>query len=106
MLTLTESAKETVRDMVDAGEAPEGSGLRIATAEDADGGPALTLEVAPAPAEGDQVVDEDGTRIFLEPAAASLLDDKVLDAERHDDHFHFSLGDQAAGDQNDEEGAA
>jgi Fe-S cluster assembly iron-binding protein IscA len=50
--------------------------------------------VAAAPAEGDQVVDEDGTRVFLEPAAASLLDDKVLDAEKHDDHFHFSLGEQ------------
>jgi Fe-S cluster assembly iron-binding protein IscA len=104
MLTLTQSAKEMVRDIVDAGEAPEGSGLRIATAEDADGEPALSLEVASAPAEGDQVVDEDGTRVFLEPAAASLLDDKVLDAEKHDDHFHFSLGEQAAG-QDDEAGA-
>ena len=27
----------------------------------------------------------------LDPTAASLLDDKVLDAEGHDDHFHFSI---------------
>jgi Fe-S cluster assembly iron-binding protein IscA len=83
--------------MIDGGDAPEGSGLRITTTEDADGDPALSLEVAAAPAEGDQIVDEDGTRVFLEPTAASLLDDKVLDAQRHDDHFHFSLGDQATG---------
>ena len=30
-------------------------------------------------------------RVFLEPTAASLLDDMVLDAHRHDDHVHFSL---------------
>ena len=100
MLTLTEAAKEMVRDMVSAGDAPEGSGLRIAAAHDEDGGPALSLELANEPAEGDQVLDEDGTRVFLEPAAASLLDDKVLDAERHDDHYHFRLDDQEGGEEN------
>jgi iron-sulfur cluster assembly protein len=96
MLTLTESAKEMVRDMIATGNAPEGSGLRISSAHDEDGGPALSLELADAPVEGDQVVEDHGTRLFLEPAAASLLDDKVLGAERHDDHYHFSLEDQEA----------
>jgi iron-sulfur cluster assembly protein len=95
MLTLTDSAKEMVRDMVSGGDAPEGSGLRISAAHDEDGGPALSLELATEPADGDQVLDDDGTRVFLEPAAASLLDDKILDAERHADHFHFRLDDQA-----------
>ena len=94
MLTLTESAKEMVRDMVSADGAPDGSGLRIVAAHDEDGGPALSLELATAPAEGDQVLDDDGTRVFLEPEAASMLDDKVLDAKRHDDHYHFSLEEQ------------
>jgi iron-sulfur cluster assembly protein len=94
MLMLTESAKEMVRDMVSTGDAPDGTGLRITAAHDEDGGPALSIELASEPAEGDQVLDEDGTRVFLEPEAASLLDDKVLDAERHDDHFHFRLDDQ------------
>jgi Fe-S cluster assembly iron-binding protein IscA len=92
--------------MLEGGDAPEGSGLRITATEDADGERALSLEVAAAPAEGDQVVDEDGTRVFLEPTAASLLDDKVLDAQRHGDHSHFSLGDQPAGGQTDGAGAA
>jgi iron-sulfur cluster assembly protein len=94
MLTLTESAKEMVRDMIAAGNAPEGSGLRISSAHDEEGGPALSLELADGPANGDQVLDDDGTRLFLEPEAASLLDDKILGAERHDDHYHFSLEDQ------------
>jgi iron-sulfur cluster assembly protein len=94
MLTLTESAKEMVRDMVSTGDAPDGSGLRISAAHDEDGGPALSLELTSKPSEGDEVLDEDGTRVFLEPEAASLLSDKVLDAERHDDHYHFRLDDQ------------
>jgi Fe-S cluster assembly iron-binding protein IscA len=96
MLTLTESAKDVVRDMLSAEDAPEGSGIRIA-AEQSPGGDGLSLALATEPAEGDAVVDEDGTRVFLEPRAASMLDDKVLDAERHEDHVHFSVGPQDDG---------
>jgi iron-sulfur cluster assembly protein len=94
MLVLTESAKEMVRDMVAAGNALEGGGLRISSARDEEGGPALSLELADGPAEGDQVLEDEGTRVFLEPEAASILDDKILGAEQHDDHYHFSLEDQ------------
>ena len=95
MLVLTESAKEMVRDMVAAaGDGAEGSGLRISSARDEEGGPALSLELADGPAEGDQVLEDDGTRVFLEPEAASILDDKILGAEQHEDHYHFSLEDQ------------
>ena len=100
MLTLTEAAKEMVRDMVAAGDAPEGSGLRIAAAHDDEGSPALSLELATGPTEGDQVMNEDGLRLFLEPEAASMLDDKILDAELHDDHYHFRLDDQEDASQN------
>ena len=33
-----------------------------------------------APQPGDQVLEEDGARVFLEETAAVTLDDKVLDA--------------------------
>jgi iron-sulfur cluster assembly protein len=95
MLTLTESAKEMVRQLVSAEGAPEGSGLRISSTADEDGGPALSLDVATEPIEGDQVLDDQGTLVFLDRGAASLLDDKILDAERHDEHYHFMLEDQA-----------
>jgi Fe-S cluster assembly iron-binding protein IscA len=99
MLTLTENAKDAVRDMVAAEEAPEGSGLRIAADGDGDDA-SLSLEIAAAPAEGDAVVDEDGARIFLEATAASLLEDMVLDAEPHDDHVHFTVAAQSASRDN------
>jgi Fe-S cluster assembly iron-binding protein IscA len=97
MLTLTNAAKEMVRDMVAAGDAPDGSGLRIAIAQDDGEGADLSLELATGPTDGDEVLDEDGLRLFLEPEAASLLDDKILDAEQHGDHYHFRLDDQERG---------
>ena len=95
MLTLTDSAKEMVRDMIAEGDAPEGTGLRISAAQDADGGPALALELATGPADGDEVLEDGSSRVFLEAGAAALLDDKVLDAEQHGDHYHFTLGEQS-----------
>jgi len=32
--------------------------------------------------------------VYLDEIAAAVLDDKTLDVETHDDHFHFSLGEQ------------
>jgi Fe-S cluster assembly iron-binding protein IscA len=96
MLTLTESAKDMVRDMLTNGDAPEGSGLRISATHDTHGSPALALDLAAESAAGDDVLDDDGSRVFLEAGAAALLDDKILDAQRHEDHYHFTLEDQDA----------
>ena len=38
------------------------------------------LSLATEPVEGDQVVDTSGARLFLDPEASQLLDDKALDA--------------------------
>jgi len=97
MLSLTEAAKEAVRQMVDNEEAPEGSGLRIAAEQAQEGKPALSLELTEEPAAGDAVVEEDGARIFLDPLAASFLDDKLLDATEHDDHIHLTVQNQTGG---------
>jgi Fe-S cluster assembly iron-binding protein IscA len=80
--------------MVDAQQGPEGSGLRIAAAETEGPEASLALDLATEPEAGDTVVEEDGARIFLDEAAASLLDDKVLDATEHDDHVHLTVHDQ------------
>jgi len=77
MLTLTDNAVHVIRDLTTRPEVPAGTGLRIATDPSAG---ALTLALAAQPAGDDQVVDEAGARIFLDPEAAQLLDDKALDA--------------------------
>jgi iron-sulfur cluster assembly protein len=101
MLTLTDTAHEVVREMVEAAGAPEGSGLRIAADQEGDGAEALSLSLASGPLEGDEVLESAGSRVFVESAAAELLDGSVLDAERHDDHVHFSIGLPDDGDEVD-----
>ena len=77
MLALTNNAVLVIRDLTAQQEAPTGAGLRIAS-DPAAG--SLTLALAEQPERGDQVVDSDGARIFLDPEAAQILDDKALDA--------------------------
>lgn len=94
MLTLTENASTIVKLIVEQTEAPADAGLRV-TAEGTGEG---TLAVAPAAqAEpGDEVVEQDGAKVFLEKAAAEVLDDKVLDARADESgSVEFSLLQQA-----------
>ena len=94
MLVLTEAAAEVVKAITSTQEAPEGSGLRIASsaADSADPG-ALQVTAAPGPGENDQVIEASGAHVYLEPQAALYLDDKVLDAQvDQEGKAHFSLG--------------
>jgi iron-sulfur cluster assembly protein len=76
---------------------PEGAGLRITQEQgtEPDGKPRtdLRLSVVPGPEEGDEVLDAE--RIFIDPDAAELLDDRLLDADVVDDEVRFSLDVQA-----------
>lgn len=94
MLELTDSAAEAVRALVAAAEeTAETGGLRVA-AEAWGEEVSLQFNVAVVPAEDDEVVEEQGARVFLEPVAATLLDDKVLDANVLDDGIAFVLSDR------------
>jgi iron-sulfur cluster assembly protein len=94
LLALTDNAVEAVRDIVSSSdEASETSGLRM-VAEREGMQANFQLSVVPLPAEDDEVIDEQGARIFLEPKAASLLDDKVLDASVEQDQVAFTIADQ------------
>jgi iron-sulfur cluster assembly protein len=77
MLTVTDFAATAIRHLIERCNAPDGAGLRIAQATTAR---PLKVNLAPAPAPEDTVVvAADGTRVFLDGVAASLLDDKILD---------------------------
>lgn len=76
MLTLTDNAATEIKNLVAQPEVPADGGVRIAS----NGEGALTLALAGAPIEGDAVVEDSGARVFLEPSAGQLLDDKTLDA--------------------------
>jgi iron-sulfur cluster assembly protein len=52
------------------------------------------LTVVPLPAEDDEVIEEDGARVLLDPEAASLLDDNVLDVSVEQNQLAFTIGNQ------------
>lgn len=81
MLTLTDSARSAVQALT-AG-APPDAGIRIAFDPPAGDGQTapLTLSVAAAPEPEDQVMDDEGARVFLEPGAAQMLGERTLDAQ-------------------------
>lgn len=82
MLAVTEAAAEAISALTAQGGIEDQGGIRFAMKPEADSQVALALTVAPAPAEGDQVVKADaGANVFLEEQAASYLSDKVLDVQ-------------------------
>jgi Fe-S cluster assembly iron-binding protein IscA len=52
------------------------------------------FSIVPVPAEDDEVIEEQGARVFLEPQAASLLGGKVLDASVEENQVAFTIADQ------------
>jgi Fe-S cluster assembly iron-binding protein IscA len=72
------------------------AGVRISPASSTHNGsgPALQVGVADVPEPRDEVVEADGLRIFLEPAAVAALEEKVLDAEVDAGHLRFTLADR------------
>jgi Fe-S cluster assembly iron-binding protein IscA len=61
---------------------------------DSEQGLALELSLADGPKESEQVVQDQGANVFLEPELASYLDDKLLDAEVAENQVNFTLNEQ------------
>lgn len=82
MLTLTDNATTIVNSIVTGQTDGTEAGLRIAAAdaEGPGGEPRFAVNVVSAPEPADQVIEDEGSRVFLEPSAADALSDKVLDA--------------------------
>ncbi|GAA1277037.1 hypothetical protein GCM10009677_33700 [Sphaerisporangium rubeum] len=82
MLTLTDTAAKVIRDLNAQADEPGERGIRISS-QDEDAG-SLMLSVAEGPESSDKVVESAGARVYLDPVAASVLDDKSLDADVDD----------------------
>jgi iron-sulfur cluster assembly protein len=83
MLALTDTASNVIKALTERTAAPEGAGLYIAMTPDGTEG--LTVSMASMPQQGNEVVESDGARVFLEPTAASMLEEQVLDARVDED---------------------
>jgi Fe-S cluster assembly iron-binding protein IscA len=93
VLTITPMAADAIKAILSSSPVPEG-GLKIATRPVSDTESAFELSVVEAPADTDSVVEEQGSRVFVEDAAAPYLDGKVLDAEVEAGQVRFRLQDQ------------
>ena len=89
MLTITENAARRMQGFIDRADRP-GAGMRISrrSAPDTEARrPAeLSMHVVASSEDGDEeLVAPGGVRVFVEPLAAPLLEDRVLDVARSDD---------------------
>lgn len=96
MLAITDVAAEAIRNLTT--ELPDGGGMRISAPDPEQG---LHLALVGEPAADDVVVEAEGSAVYLEPTAARLLDDQVLDVQAAPapdggQELRFALGPQAS----------
>jgi iron-sulfur cluster assembly protein len=93
VLTLTQNATEAIEGLLHGPGMPDGAGVRIASAAAGNGNEpaALQLGLAAGPDDHDEVIEEAGARVFVEETLASMLDDKLLDADREGEQVRFSI---------------
>jgi iron-sulfur cluster assembly protein len=96
MLAVSDQAAAAIGDILASRELPDEAGVRLTTQVDISGNgtpePTVQMEVVDAPESGDQVLDE--APVFVEPEAAALLDDKLLDADLAGERLRFALKQQ------------
>jgi Fe-S cluster assembly iron-binding protein IscA len=83
LFTITTEAADAIREVVESAELPGSGGMRISTAPVSSNGsgPTLELTVAPEPEPEDEVLDDEGAHVFLDPLAAAHVEGKILDAD-------------------------
>jgi iron-sulfur cluster assembly protein len=100
MLTLTPNAAQTIEQILASPELPDDAGIRISpTGPAMDGASAgeLAMTIAAEPDATDQVIEQDGARVFVQAAAAPYLDQMSLDANVVDEQVTFMLETPADG---------
>jgi Fe-S cluster assembly iron-binding protein IscA len=94
VLTLTPTAAEAVRRLVDNAPIDSAEGLRIAPGQVTPQGTSLELSIVDGPEASDEEVTEGSAHVYLEPEVATFMNDKVLDAEVEETGVRFSIRDQ------------
>jgi iron-sulfur cluster assembly protein len=94
MLTITDTAAEAIKGIVASPQVPEGAALSIAARPASPAEGAFEVSVAAVPAEEDEVVEQSGAQVFLEPHATEALDDQVLYARIEGGKVRFAVGEQ------------
>ncbi len=92
MLTLTDNARHAVQDITVRAGLPEEGGLRIVESAEQVG--SFELSLVPAPVDGDEVIEAEGARVYVEPSTSTVLADQQLDAAPSEEGTGFLLAPQ------------
>lgn len=79
MLQCTQAAATTLREVRQTQGLPESYGIRVFGASGPEGEVGLGIGFAEQPAEGDQVAESAGTKLFVAPEVADDLSEMALD---------------------------
>jgi iron-sulfur cluster assembly protein len=99
MLELADGAVKESKELAGDG------GLRFVGKPGEEGSFRFDPSLADAPEDGDQVLERDGARVFLDALAAEKLDDQILEVHSHGDHVHFDFVSQGGESPADDEPA-
>lgn len=95
MLTLSRSAGEAIKDYVHGSPEvlDELGGIRLYLAETSSGEQQLALALSHTPEVGDEIIEQDGARVFIEESVRDYVADKQLDIsdETEDGQAGFQL---------------
>jgi len=93
VLTLTDRAADTIRALTSQPGVPPDAGLRMSMQGSDDGRLALTLEGRHP---DDAVIEDAGARVYVQQDAASVVEDRQLDAQLDDEgRASFVLSDRS-----------
>jgi len=99
LLQITRSAADAIEEIVQS--VPGSHGVRITALPQAStngSSPSTIFDFYPveSPDDGDEVIEERGVQVFLEPDIVPYLEDKVLDAEIGEREVRFLVEDQGS----------
>jgi Fe-S cluster assembly iron-binding protein IscA len=101
VLELSSDAARAIEQLLSDSAVPDGAGIRIASVDPAQsnngagsGGGMLRMVIAAEPPSGDEVFEQEGMRLFIEPHVSHFLDDKLLDIATDGVAVEFVLGEQ------------
>jgi iron-sulfur cluster assembly protein len=90
VFTITEKAAERAQFFL-AQEGKAGWGMKIFQAGGSCCGPSFGIDLVENPAEGDEIFEQDGLKVFIDKDCSPLLADKQLDYYEQGDSVGFVL---------------
>lgn len=94
MLAITPNAVQAIQGLTAQPEIPDGAGLKLSGQMTPEGA-TIELSLVEGPDESDEVLEAEGTKVFVAAPLTEVLDDKILDASVEEGQIGFRLVEQS-----------